>query len=163
MMGAMASKKARSSSPVSRLSADAEGRRGEGSRRDDHLVPLRRRKVGNFLRVTMLMSGWLSSLLVTSAENPFAVDRERTARRHLMRIGCRHDERARPAHLLMQQADGVRGGIIAAKRIGTDELGQSGGLMSIRLPMGTHLMDDRRHACAWPPARPLPPRQVRPR
>ena len=33
---------------------------------------------------------------------PFAVDRERAARRQLVGVGGSHDQRARAAHLLMQ-------------------------------------------------------------
>ena len=38
---------------------------------------------------------------------PLAIDRQRRAGRHAVRIGRAHHERAEPPHLLLQQADGV--------------------------------------------------------
>ena len=53
-----------------------------------------------------------------------AVDRQRAAGRHLIGVGRAHDQRAEPAHLLVQQADRVVLLVVGAERIGADQFGE---------------------------------------
>ena len=48
-----------------------------------------------------------------------------------MSVGAAHDERAKRAHLTMEDADGVGRGVVGAERIGADEFGQMGGLVRV--------------------------------
>ena len=75
-----------------------------------------------------------------------AVDRQRAAGRHLIGIGGAHDQRTEPAHFGVQQADGVIGRVVGAKRIGADEFGKALGAMGLGHPDGTHLVQDDRYA-----------------
>ena len=59
---------------------------------------------------------------------PHAIDGERRASRHARQIGRAHDQRAQPAHLLFQEADGVVQ-FVAAEGIAADELGEAVGLV----------------------------------
>ena len=125
-----------------RREAPGELRRRERPGRDDrHAV----RELGELLapetnaRLGLDASGELSG-------ETLPVDGQGSPCRHLMRRGSSHDERARPPHLRMQEPDRIQCRIVAAKGIGADEFGQERGLVSIRLPLGPHLMDDRRHA-----------------
>ena len=49
-------------------------------------------------------------------------------------------ERAEPAHLLMEQADGVGRGIVGAKGVGADQLGERLGLVRLGAADGPHLV-----------------------
>jgi len=69
-----------------------------------------------------------------------AVDRERAARGHLVRVARRHDQRAEPAHLLVQQADRVRVGVVGPERVGADQFGQAPGLVGLGHPLRPHLV-----------------------
>ena len=53
-----------------------------------------------------------------------AVDRQRAAGRHLVGVGRAHDQRAEPAHLRVQQADGVVLPVVGAERVRADQLGE---------------------------------------
>ena len=54
----------------------------------------------------------------------FAVDRERRAGRDLVDLGRGHDQRAQCAHFLVEQADGVGVGVVAAEAVRADHLGE---------------------------------------
>ena len=105
-IGAMASKKASASSPVSAADRVGQRRRGEGAGRDDDAVPLRRRQPRS-PRARISISGCAVERRRDGGGKAVAVDRERAAGRHLVGVGRAHDQRAEPAHLLVQQADGV--------------------------------------------------------
>ena len=76
------------------------------------------------------------------------VDGERTARGQLVGVGVAHDQGAEPAHLGMQQADGILLGVVGAKRVGADELREPLGLVGGRRADRTHLMHDHGNAAA---------------
>ncbi len=105
-MGAMASKKARASSPVSACDRLRQRRRGERAGGDDRLVPFLRRQAGDLLahdgdqRVRFELGRHGCGKAV-------AVDGKRAARRHLVPVGAGHDQRAGKPHLGMQQADRI--------------------------------------------------------
>jgi hypothetical protein len=69
-----------------------------------------------------------------------AVDRERSSGRDLIGVGAAHDERAEPPHFRVQQADGVRSGVVGAEGIGADQLGQPVGPVRVGSPFGAHLV-----------------------
>ena len=73
---------------------------------------------------------------------PVTVDRQRTARRHLVGIRRPHDQRAEPAHLGMQQPDRVIGRIVGTERVGADKFGKPIGAMGFRHPLRAHLVQD---------------------
>ena len=75
-----------------------------------------------------------------------AVDCERAACRQLVGVGRGHDQRSGAAHLLMQQPNGVGLPFVGAEGIGTDQLGESAGLMRVGLPYGAHLVQHDRNA-----------------
>ena len=58
-----------------------------------------------------------------------AIDGERAAGRQLVGIGGVHHQRAEPAHLGMQEADGAALGVIGAERVRTNQFGELSGLM----------------------------------
>ena len=99
-----------------------ERRRGEGAGRDDHAVPVRGR-VADFLAADRDQRVRLDRRRHGGGK-ALAVDRERAAGRHLVGVAAAHDQRAEPAHLLVQQADRVGLAVVGAERIGADELGQ---------------------------------------
>ncbi len=122
-----------------------EGGRGEGASGNDYAVPAGRRQTRD-LFATNLDQRVLSYGAGHGRREAVAVDRERAARRDLVRIGGPHDQRAEAAHLLVQQADRAGLPVIGAKRVGADELGES------RRPVGcggivrTHLVQHDREA-----------------
>ena len=75
-----------------------------------------------------------------------AIDRQRAPSGHLICIRRAHDERAEPPHFPMDQADGVLVGIVGAERVRADELGQPVGLVGVGAPLRAHLVEDDRHA-----------------
>ena len=80
------------------------------------------------------------------------VDRERAAGGNLVGVGAGQDQRAATAHLLVQQADRVIGGIVGAEGIGAHQLGKPVGLVGIGAAFGAHFVENDRH----PGARDLP-------
>jgi hypothetical protein len=70
-----------------------------------------------------------------------AIDRQGGAGRHARDLGGVHDERVEPAHLFLQQADGVIQ-LVAAERVAADELGESIGFMNFCRPDRPHLVND---------------------
>ena len=115
-IGAMASKKASASSPVSAADRVGERRRGEGAGRDDDAVPVGRRQAARSPRGGSSISGWAVERGGDGCREAVAVDRQRAAGRHLVGVGRPHDQRAEPAHLLVQQADRI---VLAGRRSGT--------------------------------------------
>jgi len=57
-------------------------------------------------------------------------------------IRSRHDQRSCAAHLAVQDADGIAGFIIGAKRIRANEFCESVGLVCISRSERAHLVDD---------------------
>ncbi len=90
-----------------------------------------------------------------------AVDRQRAARRHLVGIGRAHDQRAEPAHFLVQQADRVVRGIVGAERVRADQLRIAAGLVRGGAALGPHLVQRHRHAALARAARRPPSRRGR--
>ena len=99
-------------------------RRGERAGGDDDAVPVGRRQAVDLLAHGSSTSGSAASARLDRGGEAVAVDRERAARRQLVRVGGAHDQRAAAPHLLVQQADGVVLGIVGAERVGADQLGQ---------------------------------------
>ena len=88
--------------------------RGEGAGGDDHALPVRRRQRRDLLaaniyqRMGRKRGG-------DGCREPFAIDRQCSPGRDLMEVGGAHDERAEPAHLLVQEADGVVFPVVGAE------------------------------------------------
>ena len=89
-----------------------------------------------------LDQGMVVQRLGDGCGKPVAVDRQRAAGRHLVGVGRAHDQRSQPAHLGMQQADRVVGGVVGAERIGADEFGQAVGAVRLGHPHRAHLVQD---------------------
>ena len=122
-----------------------ERRRGERAGRDDDAVPIRRRQCRDLLAVDFdqRMGGERSG---DGGGEAFAIDRQRSAGRHLIGVGRAHDQRAEPAHLLMQQTDGVVLLVVGAERVRADELGERRGLVGRGGAHGPHLVQHDRNA-----------------
>jgi hypothetical protein len=75
-----------------------------------------------------------------------AVHGQGAAGRHLMGVGRAHDQRAKPAHLLVQEPDGGLFVVVGAEGIGADQLCQPLGLVRIGRAQRTHLMQGNRQA-----------------
>ena len=73
-----------------------------------------------------------------------AVHRQRPAGGHLVGVGRAHDQRAEPAHLLMQEADGGLFVVVGAEGIGADQLGQLLGLVGLGGALWAHLVQRHR-------------------
>ncbi len=161
-IGAIASKKASAFSSVSARMASASGAEVRG--------PVATMTLPHSAGGRPAISPRLISILGCSfsasrhgGRKTLAVDRERPAGGHLVGVGRAHDQRAELAHLGMQQADRVVGGIIGAEGIGADELGERVGAVRLGHPHRPHLVQHRRGrpACATcqaasEPARPAP-------
>src|ERR1700684_2899893 len=106
-MGAMASKKARSASPVrARLASPRAGAVG-GAGGNDVLIPLRRGQACGLVAGNRDI-GFVRKALRDMLRKAVAIDRKRAPSRHFMRIGRGEDERVEPSHLAMQDADRAR-------------------------------------------------------
>ncbi len=122
------------------------------------LVPLRRRQARDLAaldgdeRVRLELPRHVGGEAV-------AVDRQRAAGGQLVAVAGGHDERAGAPHLLVQQADGVAGGIVGAEAVGADQLGEVAGLVRLGLALGPHLVQDHGHAEARDLPRRLGPGQ----
>ena len=118
----MASKKASAASPVSAAQRLGERRRRQRPGGDDDVVPLGRR-LENFLaadvdeRLAFERRGDGGGKAVT-------IDRECAARRQLVGVGGVQHQRAEPAHLGVEKADGAAVRIVGAERVRADELGE---------------------------------------
>ena len=126
--------------------ADGGGEIGRGKRSggDDDAVPVGRRQRDLAARERDQRMGFQRRR--HRGGKAVAVDRQRAARRDLVAIRRAHDERAEPAHLLMQQADGIVRGVVGAERIGADQLGIAVGLVRGGRPLRPHLVQRDRHA-----------------
>ena len=96
----------------------------------------------------MRISGSAASRAGDLLGKAVAVHRQRAARRQLVAVGRRQDQRAAAAHLLMQQADGVVHRIVGAEGVGADQLRQPVGLMRLGAAQRPHLM--QHHAMPGP-------------
>jgi hypothetical protein len=120
-------------------------RRGEGTGRDDHVAPFGGRQPGDFGAVD-LDQGMVVQRLGDGRGKAVAVDRQRPTRGHLVDVGAAHDQGAEPAHLGVQQAHSVVGGIVRAERVGADQLGQALGAVCLGHPLRAHLVQDDANA-----------------
>ena len=142
----MASKKASASSPVSARIVSASAGEVSGPVAMMTLSHSRRRRQ-NFLaadvdeRLGFQRRGDRGGKI-------FAVDGERPARRQLVGVGRAHDQRAEPAHLVMQEADGACLRVVGAERVRADQLGEFFGLVRGGRAKGPHLVQHHRHAAA---------------
>jgi hypothetical protein len=75
-----------------------------------------------------------------------AVDRQRASGRDLIDVGRAHDQRAEPAHFLMQKPDGVVLVVVGTERIRADQLGQGRGLVGRGRAQRTHFVQHGRDA-----------------
>ena len=92
------------------------------------------------------ISGWACERCGDGGGKAVAIDRERAAGRDLIGVGRAHDQRAEPAHLLVQKADGVVFLVVGAERIGADELGERVGLVGGGRADWPHFVQHHRHA-----------------
>ena len=122
-----------------------ERRRGEGAGGDDDVVPLRGRQCRHLLAadVDQRMGGKLRG---HGRRETLAVDRERAAGRHLVGVGRAQDQRAEPAHLLVQETNGIVLLVVGAERVRADELCQRRGLVGGGGTLRAHLVEDDRDA-----------------
>ena len=118
---------------------------GEGAGRDYNITPIRRRQARD-LAARNLDQGMLVQRPGDGGGKSLAVDCERSARGDLVGVGRAHDERAKLAHLGMQQANRIVGGIIGAKRVGADKLGKPIGAVSFGHAQRAHLVQDHADA-----------------
>ena len=138
-IGAMASKNASAFSPVSSRMASASGAEVRGPVATMTLPQSGGRQAGD-LGAVDLDQGMVVQRLGDGSGKSVAVDRQRAAGRHLVGVGRAHDQRAQPAHLGMQQADRVVGGVVGAEGIGADELGEAFGAVRLGHPLRAHLV-----------------------
>ena len=123
-IGAIASKNASAFSSGQFADGVRQRRGGERAGGDDGIVPVRRRKAGDFAALDLDQRMVLQCLGDGRGE-PVAVNGQRAAGGHLVGVGGAHDQRAQPAHLRMQQANSVVRGVVGAKRVGADQFGQA--------------------------------------
>ena len=144
-MGAMASKKASESSPVSARSASASAGEVSGP---VAMMTLSHSSGGRpaISSRAIAMLGWLAMRGFDGRGKSVAVHGERAARRQLVRVGRAQDQRSRAAHFLVQEADGVVLPIVRAERIGAHELGQPRRPVRRRHACGAHLVQHHARA-----------------
>ena len=107
-----------------------QARGGQRAGGDNHIVPVVGRQTGDFFprnRHQRMRVQDLRNFL----RKAVAVNSQRAACRHLMRIGTGHDQRVHAPHFVVDQPHGIGCGIIRAKRIGADKLRKSIGLMGV--------------------------------
>jgi len=117
-----------------------ERRRGQRAGGDDDAVPLGGGQAGHLLARDG-DQGMSGERRRDGRREGVTVDRQRAAGRHLVGIGGPHDQRSEAAHLGVQQADRIGGGIVGAERVGADELGQAVGPVGRGGVDGPHLVD----------------------
>ena len=140
-MGAMASKKASSVSPVSCwMAADSAG---EVS---GPVATMTLSQSGGGRPAisprSMVTSGCCAERLRDVRGEMIAVDGQRAAGGQLVGVAGGHDQRAGAAHLLVQQADRVGGGIVGAEGVGADQFGEAVRLVRLGAATGPHLVQD---------------------
>ena len=121
-IGAMASKKARASLPVTLAMALGQAGRGQRAGGDD-------RRAGGGQGVDPLahdssMLGWASIARVTSAAKALAVDRQRRPGGDPVRVRRGHDQRIQRAHFLVEQPDRIAGRVVGAEAVRADHFGE---------------------------------------
>ena len=95
---------------------------------------------------SIVISGWRLQRRGHGGRKAVAVDRQRAAGRHLIGVGRLHDQRAEPAHFLVQQADGIVVLVVGAEGIGADQFGQAIGLVGGGFALWPHLVQGHRDA-----------------
>ena len=128
-IGAMASKKARASLPVT--SAMASARPGAVSGPVAMMVGPEAGRASTRSRTTSML-GWAAMRRRHLGGEAFAVDGQRRAGGHAMLVGRGHDQRTQRPHFLVEQADRIVLGIVGAEAVRADHLGQPVGLMRRR-------------------------------
>ena len=84
---------------------------------------------------------------VTAVREAVAVDRQRRAGGHAVRVGRGHDQRIERAHLGVEQADRIVLGIVRTEAVRADQLGQPVGLVRRRhLAAAAHFGQAHLHA-----------------
>jgi hypothetical protein len=91
-------------------------RGGEGAGCDDDRIPFLRRQAGDLAALDG-DERMRFERRRDRARKTVAIDCERPAGRHLVGVALAHDQRPQPSHLLMQQANRVRVGVVRAERI----------------------------------------------
>ena len=126
MIGAMASKKARASLPVTPAMASARPGRGQRAGGDDG-----RSGCGQSINpLADDLDFWMGSKAGGHlGGKSFAIDRERRSCGDPVLVGGGHDQRAERAHFLVKQADRVVFGIVGAEAVRADHFRQPVGLM----------------------------------
>ena len=137
----MASKKASSVSPVSCWMAAASAGEVSGPVAMMTLSQSAGGRPATSPRA-MVMSGCSVEAPRDGGREMVAVDRQRAAGGQLVGVARAHDQRAGAAHLLVQQADRVGGGIVGAEAVGAHQLGQAVRLVRLRHAHGAHLVQD---------------------
>ena len=129
------------------LNGGRERRRGQRAGGDDDAVPFGGRQACDlFARDGDQRFGFEGRL--HRGRERHAVDGERAARRHFVRVARAHDERAAAAHLFVQQTDGVVLPIVGAERVRAHEFGEAFADMRLRHLHRPHLVQHDRHARA---------------
>ena len=122
-----------------------QGRGSQGTGRDNDIVPVRwRQPLDLFAQNGDQGVGFEPG--GDGRRKALPVHGQRAARRHLMDVGTAEDDRVAAAHLGMEQANGIMLPIVRPERVGTDQFGQSLGLMGLGAAHGAHLVQDDRHA-----------------
>ena len=125
-IGAMASKKARASWPVSAAIASASFEPVSGPGRDD------RRMIGKGVDPLAddrdVAGGFRWRAVTSSAKASRSTARAEPAGNAVL-VGGAHDQRAERAHLLVEKADGIVLGIVGPEAVGADHLGEAVGLV----------------------------------
>ena len=145
-IGAMASKKASASSPVSSRDRLGERRRGQRAGGDDRLVPVGRRQAGDFL--------------AHDGDQRMGLERRGDGRRKSRRGRRRARRRPapgwrRPQAMISEPASRISAcsrptalvvGVVGAEGVGADQFGQAVGLVRLGAAHGAHLVQDDGHA-----------------
>jgi len=85
-------------------------------------------------------------LLRDGSGKAVAIDRQGPSGRQLVPVGSRHDQRACPAHLLMQETDCIGLPFVGAEGVRANKLGKAARLMRLGLAQGPHLVKSCRDA-----------------
>ena len=125
--------------------AGRESRRSQRTRRKNHRRHHLGRRDGRDL-CALEMNQWMGD---NRRGHPLgkllAVNRQCRASRHADLVGHSHDERAKPTHFFLQQADRVVE-LVATKRVAADQFSQAVGLVDGRRLHRPHLVQGDGHA-----------------
>ena len=119
--------------------------RGERTGRHDDAVPVLGRQARDFLALQRHQRVGEQGLLHRRRE-AVSVDGERAAGGQLVRVGRAHDQRAGAAHLFVDHADGIVGGVVGAEGVGADQFRETVGEMGLGAAHRPHLVQHHRHA-----------------